>query len=80
MSVPVSSAFVLSCVGSGLVTGLITRPKAALRLSITSIARYQNNCDVNRPEGLIRKLEEKEDLWSIGHESHSRIFTIPLRK
>jgi hypothetical protein len=48
MSVRVSSVFVLSCVRSGLATGLITRPRGKLLLSVCKIHS-------SRLEGLIRR-------------------------
>jgi hypothetical protein len=58
MSVPVSSVFMF-CVGSGLATWLITRSS-----SLTNFLwdpQFQINCEGNRPEGPIRKVEEEED-------------------
>jgi hypothetical protein len=56
MSVRVSSVFVLSCAGSGLATGLIARPKSPTVYKIYSTRLILTG---NRPEGLIRKVEEE---------------------
>jgi hypothetical protein len=56
MSGGVSSVFVLSCVGSGLAIGLVTRPR-----SPTVYETHSSRLILvgNRPEGLIRKVEEE---------------------
>jgi hypothetical protein len=59
MSLHIYSMFVLSCVGSGLATGLITRP-------IVQPAVYKSRDSRlilmgNRPEGLIEKVEAEEE-------------------
>jgi hypothetical protein len=54
MSVSVYYVFVLSCVGSGLAIGLITRPRSP----VYKDPYYQINFDGNGPEGVIRKTED----------------------
>jgi hypothetical protein len=55
MSVRVSSVFVLSCVGIGLTSGLITRPRSPISCLKFIILME------NRPEGLIRNVQEDEE-------------------
>jgi hypothetical protein len=49
MPVCISSVFVLPCVGSGLATGLIARPRSPTFCVMD--AWLQINSDGNRPEG-----------------------------
>jgi hypothetical protein len=49
---------VFSCVGSGFTIGLITR---VLPTDCKDSQLQTNLCDGNRPEGLIRKVEEEEE-------------------
>jgi hypothetical protein len=75
MSVRVPSVFVLSCVGSGLATALITRPR-----SLTECSTVHINSDGGKPEGLIRKVEEEEEEEkkkknSIEEEYHMVVFS-----
>jgi hypothetical protein len=55
MSVRVSSVFVLACVGSGLATKLITRPRSPAVYKIHSSRLILLE---SRPQGILRKVEE----------------------
>jgi hypothetical protein len=58
--VHVSSLFVLSCVGTGLAIGPISRPRRVL----PAVCKARNSILIlmgNRPEGLTRKEEEEEE-------------------
>jgi hypothetical protein len=58
MDVCVYSVFELPCVGRGLATGLIPRPRSPAVYKIHSTGLILMG---NRPEGLIRKVEEEEE-------------------
>jgi hypothetical protein len=64
MSDRVSFVFVLSCVGSGLLTGLITHPRSPTVYNIRSSRLILME---NRPQGLIRKLEKEEVIGKAIH-------------
>jgi hypothetical protein len=57
MSVGVSSVFVLSCVGGGLATGLITRPGSPTDYKIHNSRLMLMG---KMPEGLIRNVKVKK--------------------
>jgi hypothetical protein len=52
-----SSMFVFCCIGNGLVTGLITRQRSP---TVRKMYSFRLILMENRPEGLIRNVEEKE--------------------
>jgi hypothetical protein len=56
MPVRISSVFVLSCICSGLVTGLIPRPRSP---TVSKIHSSRLILIGNRPEGVIRKIEKE---------------------
>jgi hypothetical protein len=57
MFVRISSVFVLSCVGSGLATGLI--PVQVVLPTVCKIPSTRLILMGNMPEGLLRKIEEE---------------------
>jgi hypothetical protein len=62
MSVRISSVFVLSCVGSGVATGLIPRPRSPTNC-LYKIHSYILILMENTTEGLIRKKKKKKKFW-----------------
>jgi hypothetical protein len=60
---PTCVFFVLSCVGSGLATGW--SPVQGLLPTVYKINNFIINSGWNRPDSLIRKLEEREVLLSV---------------